>query len=371
MYLESLSRVLAAVIFGNSIMRLLGSPTQFSKPSSSRAETDKSYDDVPEQTEDPRELAVLADKAAARYSKEFEASSRLMRMAIRGAKRPCQVKWTDLRVGNLLGTGGFSEVNNVEVLKCSCSKRFGMSTCAKIHGNYYAVKLLKESIKGKRKTFVEGAVDLVNEAKLLTYLKHENIIHICGLAQGDLSSSYRDGRFYFVIIERLPETLVDVLKRYKVEEDRSKLGYSVRRKSGGPCLTPTQKLLQTKRLKDISLPLATAMTYLHKKHVLYRDLKPTNVGFDAKGCLKLFDFGLAREILDENRKMTAKTGSIRYMAPEVANGRHYGFPADVYSFGVFFWEIVTLEKAYGGMKKTSFQNLVVGGDVRQIGRAHV
>jgi serine/threonine protein kinase len=55
--------------------------------------------------------------------------------------------------------------------------------------------------------------------------------------------------------------------------------------------------------------------------IIYRDLKPNNIGFDVRGDAKLFDFGLATEF-DADRtqggtfKMTGDTGTIRYMAPE-------------------------------------------------------
>jgi serine/threonine protein kinase len=56
--------------------------------------------------------------------------------------------------------------------------------------------------------------------------------------------------------------------------------------------------------------------------IIYRDLKPDNVGFDVRGDVKIFDFGLAKE-LDLSKKLddgtynlTADTGSLRYMAPE-------------------------------------------------------
>ena len=65
------------------------------------------------------------------------------------------------------------------------------------------------------------------------------------------------------------------------------------------------------RLNDIAIPIAEAMKYLHSKNVIYRDLKPSNVGFDQNGTIKLFDFGLAREITDPGKCMTGCTGSRR------------------------------------------------------------
>lgn len=82
----------------------------------------------------------------------------------------------------------------------------------------------------------------------------------------------------------------------------------------------------------------------------YSDLKPANIGFDRAGKVKIFDFGLAREYdedlegknLHKPRVMTGFAGTPRYMAPEVARmDEDYGFPADVYSFSILLWEIVT------------------------------
>lgn len=44
--------------------------------------------------------------------------------------------------------------------------------------------------------------------------------------------------------------------------------------------------------------------------------QPSNVGFTKSNRVKIFDFGLAREIVDSSKKLTGNTGSLRYMAPE-------------------------------------------------------
>ena len=64
--------------------------------------------------------------------------------------------------------------------------------------------------------------------------------------------------------------------------------------------------------------------------------------------MKLFDFGLAKELKDSDRnedglyKLTGTTGSFRYMAPEVSLGKPYNLTADVYSWSMIMWFILAL-----------------------------
>ena len=90
--------------------------------------------------------------------------------------------------------------------------------------------------------------------------------------------------------------------------------------------------------------IASAMEYCQVKAipgsmVLHRDLKPDNIGFTLNGQVKVIDFGLAKIVdnasamSDEVYIMSGETGSLRYMAPEVADSLPYNHKADVYSFG--------------------------------------
>ncbi|CAM9732342.1 unnamed protein product, partial [Hapterophycus canaliculatus] len=103
--------------------------------------------------------------------------------------------------------------------------------------------------------------------------------------------------------------------------------------------------------------------------ILHRDIKSNNLAFTADfGTLKLFDFGLAkilrpRDLLRDNvYKMTGNTGSMRYMAPEVARGLPANETADVYSFAVVLWEMVSLELPFQfyGLKDLT-EKVVMGG----------
>jgi serine/threonine protein kinase len=102
---------------------------------------------------------------------------------------------------------------------------------------------------------------------------------------------------------------------------------------------------------NVAVQLADALAYLHDQNVLHRDLKPDNIGFDKDGNLKVFDFDIARVAPismneDELFHMTQKVGSPRYMSPECAKREPYNKKADVYSYGLLFHQIMTLEKPY-------------------------
>ena len=99
------------------------------------------------------------------------------------------------------------------------------------------------------------------------------------------------------------------------------------------------------------------------------DLKPDNVGFTTDGSLKLFDFGLCtcvkkRSSDSQVYEMTGNTGSLRYMAPEVALQQPYTEKADVYSFGIMVWQMARDRLPFKGMSKAEFMEQVVAKRVR-------
>lgn len=59
------------------------------------------------------------------------------------------------------------------------------------------------------------------------------------------------------------------------------------------------------------------MEYLHRHNIIHRDLKSANLLIDGDGHVKVADFGLARFEAEDPGIMTAETGTIRWMAPEV------------------------------------------------------
>lgn len=95
---------------------------------------------------------------------------------------------------------------------------------------------------------------------------------------------------------------------------------------------------------------ARGMNYLHcgKPAVLHRDLKSANVLLDESYIPKVCDFGLSRLNTEEN-SMTGNCGTVQWMAPEILANQKYAEPADVYSYGIILWELLTRECPYEGM----------------------
>jgi len=153
--------------------------------------------------------------------------------------------------------------------------------------------------------------------------------------------------------------------------------------------------------------IAEALQYLHDDcSVIYRDCKPDNIGFyrkphpkchcgkrspsasaNSSSCQctcyteipKLFDFGLAKELKPklimahphherdhavDTYKLTARSGSRRYMAPEVAFATPYNEKADVYSFGIMLYQVASLVTPFEGFTLYRHEKEVLCGGNR-------
>ncbi|XP_062193930.1 serine/threonine-protein kinase STY46-like isoform X2 [Phragmites australis] len=93
-------------------------------------------------------------------------------------------------------------------------------------------------------------------------------------------------------------------------------------------------------LVGVAIDVSKGMSYLHQNNIIHRDLKTANLLMDENGTVKVADFGVAR-VKAQSGVMTAETGTYRWMAPEVIEHKPYDHKADVFSFGILMWELLT------------------------------
>ncbi|MBA0793721.1 hypothetical protein Gohar_018107 [Gossypium harknessii] len=98
-------------------------------------------------------------------------------------------------------------------------------------------------------------------------------------------------------------------------------------------------------LLKVALDVSKGINYLHQNNIIHRDLKTANLLMDENQVVKVADFGVAR-VQAQSGVMTAETGTYRWMAPEVIEHKPYDHKADVFSFGIALWELLTGEIPY-------------------------
>jgi tRNA A-37 threonylcarbamoyl transferase component Bud32 len=116
----------------------------------------------------------------------------------------------------------------------------------------------------------------------------------------------------------------------------------------------------------LALGIAKGMHYIHSQGIVHRDLKSPNVLIDSKWNAKVADFGLStarRAVGNEQAGL-----SIPWAAPEILSDSTTadGVLADIYSFGIILWEIITREKPYNGMSPAAIAVAVIRDQKRPV-----
>ncbi|TVU09221.1 hypothetical protein EJB05_42671, partial [Eragrostis curvula] len=171
---------------------------------------------------------------------------------------------------------------------------------------HVAVKVLSQE------SSVQGMKEFESEVKVLTRLRHRNIVHLLGWCDG-------------------PKDLLLVYE-FMSNGSLDKHLYHPRR------------LLTWSERYNIALGVGSAIVYLHTECdqcVVHGDIKPANIMLNSSFQAKLGDFGLAR-LLDHGADLQTTqvvAGTIGYIDPEFVESRRPSAMADVYSFGVVLLEI--------------------------------
>ncbi|XP_077443864.1 cGMP-dependent protein kinase 2 isoform X2 [Stigmatopora argus] len=186
-----------------------------------------------------------------------------------------------------LGVGGFGRVQLMTTVN---------------HGKYYAMKRVgKKHIVAKRQE-----EHMLFEKKILKAIQCDFIVRLHG--------AFKDTRYIYMVMEFC---------------------------GGGEIWT---KLKEVGRFDEQVAVFCTACVveayaYLHKKSIMYRDLKPENLMLDVRGYVKLVDFGFAREMV-RGEKTYSFVGTPEYMAPEIIKNQGHDFAVDFWSLGILIYELL-------------------------------
>ena len=240
------------------------------------------------------DMCKIAGKEASRYGKDFDKLSALRQQT----REINEMRWSDLEVGKLLGTGAFCHVYEVTLKDKSKSLTAekamldgsdasidvwelfhdsgitkearldprpahevanNNNDSVKVTTTCFALKCLHpQYLKGKR-DFADCAIDLVMEAKILACLSHPNIIKLHAVTAGSISKVFTKKGGYFLLLDRLYGSLDERIRDWAANE--ISMSKSERTTTLG------------QRLQSVAFGVARGMAYLHRNMVIYRYVK--------------------------------------------------------------------------------------------------
>jgi serine/threonine protein kinase len=288
------------------------------------------------------------------------------------------LKRTEIQAGRLWGKGTFSETHVVTMIALDPTtstttsaagqkKRQELAAIAlllktrsvgssnkKQQVPRYSIKQLTSQTlhQSDPKTLTRAARELVNDAKYLARLSHHpNIVTLRGLTLDAFGNNYLAHQFndFFLLLDRVSEkTLADRIYRdWLTAPNRG--------------CDPDEDLIPIKA--NYAFQIAKALRFCHDNKVLYRDLKPTNVGFNMhdRHQVLLLDFGIARDMDCTQEEMPYRmtlAGTRRYLAGEVLTTGAYTWKSDVYSWSMVYYEMCTEKKPYSKISGADHQYYV-------------
>jgi len=125
-----------------------------------------------------------------------------------------------------------------------------------------------------------------------------------------------------------------------------------------------EKRFSEQRAKIYACEIILALEELHKRDIIYRDLKPDNVVIDKDGHALLTDFGLSKEGVSDTLAAKSFCGSVAYLAPEMIKRNGHGKSIDWYLLGVVLYEMLVGVPPYFSSNKEELMNNIQRGKLK-------
>lgn len=118
------------------------------------------------------------------------------------------------------------------------------------------------------------------------------------------------------------------------------------------------------RTKFYVAEITMAISYLHERGIIYRDLKLENLMLDRDGHVKITDFGLCKEEITFGATTTTFCGTPEYLAPEVLEDNDYGRAVDWWGMGVVMYEMICGQLPFYDRNHEKLFEMILKEDVR-------
>ncbi len=105
--------------------------------------------------------------------------------------------------------------------------------------------------------------------------------------------------------------------------------------------TRKDNLLPVRKVIEYGADIADALDYAHRKGIVHRDIKPTNVMLLESGTIKITDFGIARITASSQTQTGVIKGTPYYMSPEQISGLKVDGRSDIFSLGTMLFQLLT------------------------------